>query len=338
MKIIVDAMGGDLAPKAAVLGAVEASKTYEVEILLVGQGETILKVLEENGIKELPEAVEIAHASEVVDMHDDPTAVLKQKKDSSLVVGLNLLKQGQGDAFISAGNTGALLGGATLLVKRISGIRRAALAPVFPSSDGRTLLVDAGANTICTPEYLLQFAFMGSYYAKHILKRENPRVGLLNIGTEDTKGTELQLATYKLLESAKKQGKLNFIGNIESRDGMLGVADVIVSDGWTGNIFLKTMEGVGIFVGQELKSMFYSSFKHKVGGALVKDGITDLRKKLDSSEVGGTALLGVQKPVIKAHGSSTAYAFSHAVRQAKAYTESGIIDIFAQNVESMKVE
>ncbi len=334
MKIIVDAMGGDHAPTAAVLGAIQGAKTQEVEMVLVGQGEVILKVLQENGITQVPNGVEIVNAEEVVEMCDDPTTVLKQKKDASMFVGLRLLKDGGGDAFVSAGNTGALLSGATLLVKRVPGIRRAALAPVFPSVDGHTLLVDAGANAVCTSEYLLQFAQMGSGYAKHILKREKPRVGLLNIGTEETKGTDLQLETFGLLKEAHEAGKLNFVGNVESRDGMLGVADVIVSDGWTGNIFLKTMEGVGIFVGRELKNVIYSSTKSKIGGALLKQGLGDFKKKLSSEEVGGTALLGVQKPVIKAHGSSSAYAFSHAVRQAKLFASSGLIDLWQEKQEA----
>lgn len=333
MKIIVDAMGGDHAPSASVMGAIAGAKEFDVEITLVGEGEKILKTLEENKLSQLPKGVEIVHASEVVEMCDDPTTVLRQKKDSSLVVGLNLLKEGKGDAFISAGNTGALLGGATLLVKRIPGIRRAALAPVFPSQDGYTLLLDAGANAICTAEYLEQFAFMGSSYAQHILGRENPRVGLMNIGTEETKGTPLQLETFALLSKAKEEGKLNFIGNIESRDGMLAVADVIVADGFTGNIFLKTMEGVGVFVKEELKSMFYANAKTKVAGLMMKNSMDGLKKKLDSSEIGGTALLGVQKPVIKAHGSSNAHAFCNAVKQGKLFAQSGLIDIYTKEFQ-----
>lgn len=332
MNIIVDAMGGDHAPKATVLGAIAASKEYDVKITLVGQGDAILKVLEENQMAELPSGVEIAHASQVVEMCDDPTAVLRQKKDSSLVVGLNLLKEGQGDAFVSAGNTGALLGGATLLVKRIPGVRRAALAPVIPSSDGHTLLLDAGANITCTPEYLYQFAFMGSVYAKEVLGRDKPRIGLINNGTEDSKGTELQLATLPLLREAHAQGKINFIGNMESRDAMLGVADVLVTDGWTGNMILKTMEGAGKFMGDELKSMFYENTGTKLAGLLMKKQLAQLKSKMSSSSVGGTALLGVQKPVIKAHGSSSALAITNAVRQARDFTQSGVISQIAQEM------
>lgn len=332
MKIIVDAMGGDFAPEAAVLGAIQGGKDFSVDIVLVGQGEAILKVLEDNGMKELPPAVEIVNAEEIVTMDDDPTAVLKAKKDSSMVVGLNLLKEGKGDVFISGGNTGALLAGSTLLVKRIAGVRRAALAPVFPSTDGFTLLLDAGANVSCTPEYLLQFAYLGSDYAGHILGRKNPRIGLLNNGTEKSKGTDLQVETYQLLTQAHKEGKLNFVGNVESRDGMMGVADVLVADGFTGNIFLKTMEGVGSFVGKELKTLLYANTKSKIGGLLLKQGLSDFKKKLDSSEIGGTALLGIKKPVIKAHGSSNALAFANAVKQGKLYQESGLISVYEERM------
>lgn len=336
MKVIVDAMGGDNAPTAAVLGAVEGAKEYDVDLILVGQGEVILKVLDDNGIKELPPRVEIAHASEVIEMHDNPTTAFREKKDSSMTVGLQLLKEGNGDAFISAGSTGALLGGATLLIKRIPGIRRAALAPVFPSTDGHSLLLDAGANSVCTPEYLLQFAYMGSCYAKQVMKREKPRIGLMNIGTEEEKGTDLQLETYPLLQKAHDEGKINFVGNVESRDGMLGVADVLIADGWTGNIFLKTMEGVGIFVGKELKDLFYKNAKTKIAGALVQKDIGNFKKKMSSAEVGGTALLGVQKPVIKAHGSSNAYAFQNAVRQAKNFSQSGFIETITKEAAEQK--
>lgn len=336
MKVIVDAMGGDLAPKAAVLGAVQGAKEWGVDLTLVGKGEEILQVLQSAGIKELPQGVEIQHASEVIEMCDDPTKVLRQKKDSSMVVGLNLLKEGKGDAFISAGNTGALLSGATLIVKRIPGIKRAALAPMIPSVDGRALLLDAGANLSCTPEYLLQFAMMGSCYAINSLDRKQPRVGLLNIGTEDSKGTELQLATLPLLRKAHEQGKINFIGNLESRDVMLGEADVIVADGWTGNILLKTMEGVGIFVGQEMKHIFYKNISTKLAGALVKSGLDDMKQKMSSRSVGGTAFLGVSKPVIKAHGSSDELAFSNAVRQGKAFAQSGCIDVIAKEAANMQ--
>ena len=216
MKIIVDAMGGDNAPQAPVMGALKASELYGVDITLVGRGEDILKVLEENGIKELPAGVEIAHASEVVEMCDNPATAFREKKDSSLTVGLTMLKNGQGDAFVSAGSTGALLAAATLLVKRIKGIRRAAMAPVVPVGNGGAVLIDCGANAECPPEYLLQFAYMGSYYAETVLGRPEPKVGLLNIGVEPSKGTTLQTTVYPMLEEAGKAGRINFVGNVEA--------------------------------------------------------------------------------------------------------------------------
>ena len=266
MKIIVDAMGGDNAPEAPVMGAIAANREYGVEITLVGKGEEILKVLEKNGIKQLPTGVEIAHASEVVEICDNPATAFREKKDSSLTVGLNLLKNGQGDAYVSAGSTGALLGAATLLIKRIRGIRRAALAPVVPTGNGGAVLIDAGANAKCPPEYLLQFAYMGSYYAEHILGRPEPKVGLLNIGAEPSKGTELQTTVYGLLQKAKEDGRINFVGNVEAREAVEGAVDVIVSDGYSGNIFLKTMEGTGLFLAKEIKKMFLKSLKTKLAG------------------------------------------------------------------------
>ena len=223
MKIILDAMGGDHAPQAPVMGAVEAVKKYGCQITLVGRGEEILGVLRENGIADLPKGLEIANADDVVDMHDDPAAVIHKRKNSSMVVGLKMLADGQGDAFISAGSTGALLTGATLLVKRVKGLRRAAMGPAMPNkAGGKTIIVDCGANAECTPEFLLQFGLVGSLHAKKSLGIENPRVGLLNIGTEDSKGTPLQKEAYGLLKAASEQGIINFIGNIEGRDVLLG--------------------------------------------------------------------------------------------------------------------
>ena len=338
MKIIVDAMGGDNAPQAPVMGAVEANREYGVGVILVGRGETILKVLEDNGIKELPAGVEIAHASEVVEMCDNPATAFREKKDSSLTVGLNLLKSGEGDAFVSAGSTGALLSGATLVVKRIRGIRRAALAPVVPTGNGGAVLIDCGANAECPPEYLLQFAYMGSYYAEHVLGRPEPRVGLLNIGVEPSKGTSLQTAVYPMLVEAGKAGRINFVGNVEAREAVEGAVDVIVSDGYSGNIFLKTMEGTGLYLVRELKGMFTQNLLTKLAAVLVSGGLKKMKKLLSSSEVGGTALVGISKPVIKAHGSSDAYAIKNAVRQAKQYVSSGIIESITENVDVMRLD
>ena len=337
MKIIVDAMGGDNAPQAPVLGAIQANKEYGVDILLVGRGEEILKVLADNGIADLPAGVEIAHASEVVEMCDNPATAFREKKDSSLTVGLNLLKSGAGDAFVSAGSTGALLSGATLVVKRIKGIRRAALAPVVPTGNGGAVLIDCGATAEGTPEYLLQFAFMGSYYAERVLKRPEPKVGLLNIGAEPSKGTDLQRETHALLTEADKAGRIHFVGNVEAREAVYGQVDVIVSDGYSGNIFLKTMEGTGGYMAKQLKAMFTKNIFTKLAAVLVADGIRSLKKSMDAGEVGGTALLGISRPVIKAHGSSDDFAIKNAIRQAQTFAASGIIDDITENIDHMKL-
>ena len=337
MKIIVDAMGGDNAPASNVRGALRAVKELGAEVILVGRGEDILAVLAEDGIKELPAGIEIAHASEVVEMCDNPATAFKEKKDSSLTVGLNLLKEGKGDAFVSAGSTGALLSAATLLVKRVKGIRRAAMCPVVPTAKGGALLIDCGATAECTPEYLLQFAFMGSYYAERVMGRPEPRVGLLNIGAEESKGTDLQRETWKLLKKAGAEGRIQFAGNVEGKEAVLGAVDVIVTDGYSGNIFLKTMEGAGSFMAGEMKKMFMKSITTKLAALLVKDGIRDFKRMMDSREVGGTALVGISKPVIKAHGSSDAYAIRNAIRQAMQFAASGIIDDITENVEYMRL-
>ena len=338
MKIIVDAMGGDNAPQAPVMGAVEANREYGVGVILVGRGETILKVLEDNGIKELPAGVEIAHASEVVEMCDNPATAFREKKDSSLTVGLNLLKSGEGDAFVSAGSTGALLSGATLVVKRIRGIRRAAMGPVIPTASGRAILCDCGANADCTPEYLLQFAYLGSFYTKRLMGLENPRVGLLNIGAEPSKGDSLRHETFQLLEEAGREGRLNFIGNVEANTALLGGADVIVADGYSGNILLKGVEGCAKLMMGELKKALRSSTKSKLGALLVKDSLRDMKKLLDPSEIGGTPFLGISKPVLKAHGSSDAHAICNAVQRAIEYAQSGIIADVEAHIDEMKVE
>ena len=338
MKIIVDAMGGDNAPQAVVRGALDAHKTLGVDILLVGRAADILKCVEACGETTLPKGVEIRDASEVVEICDDPATAFKVKKDSSLTVGLNLLKEGQGDAFVAAGSTGALLAGATLVVKRIRGLRRAAMGPVIPVFGGRAVLCDCGANAECTPEYLLQFAYLGSFYAKRVLGVENPRVGLLNIGAEETKGDTRRLETHALLKAAGEAGRINYIGSIEGNDAMMGEADVIVADGFTGNVFLKSMEGAAKFMFKELKKVLYSSAKTKMGAMLIKNDLASMKKLLDPSEVGGTAFLGISKPVLKAHGSSDARAITNAILRAREYAESGFIADIEANISAMKVE
>ena len=315
MRILIDAMGGDHAPDAIVRGAIDAAKEFDVQIVLVGRGETILKSLGNLGLDTLPKGVEVANADDVVDMHDDPATVIRARKDSSMVVGLRMLAEGQGDAFISAGSTGALLSAATLVVKRVKGIRRAALCPEIPN-ENKTLLIDCGANAECTPEFLLQFAFLGTVYAKKVQGKANPTVGLLNIGTEDSKGTALQKETYGLLQKAHEMGLICFAGNVEARDVPLGAVDVVVADGFSGNILLKSIEGTAAFLGGLMKDMFKKNLLTKVAALLCKDGIAAFKKRMDYREVGGTMLLGITKPVVKAHGSSDARAIRSAVKQA----------------------
>ena len=317
MRIILDAMGGDNAPQAPVIGALQAAKDFGAQITLVGRGEEILSVMRSQGYNDLPEGIEIAHADEVVDMHDDPANVIRKKKNSSMVIGLKMLADGLGDAFVSAGSTGALLTGATLLVKRVKGIRRAAMGPTMPNkAGGKTVILDCGANAECTPEFLLQFGLVGSIYAKKCLGVENPKIGLLNIGTEDTKGTPLQKEAYALLKAAGDQGIINFVGNTEARDVPMGAVDVIVCDGFAGNVLLKSIEGTAMFMGSLISKMFKKSILSKLSAALVMKDIKAFKKLLDYREIGGTPFLGIRKPVIKAHGSSDALAFRNAVRQA----------------------
>ena len=338
MKIIIDAMGGDFAPEAPVRGALLAREKYGADIILTGRTADILRELEKAGCKEVPQGIEIANAEEVVEICDDPATAFKQKKDSSLTVGLNLLRDGQADGFISAGSTGALLAGATLVVKRIRGLRRAALAPTIPTMTGKAVLIDCGANAECTSEYLLQFAYLGSYYAEKVLGVVQPRVGLLNIGAEPSKGDTLRHETYALLEEAGREGRLDFIGNIEANTALLGGADVIVADGYSGNILLKTVEGAAKLLLGEMKKAFLSSTKSKLGALLVKDSLGDVKKLLDPSEVGGTPFLGISKPVLKAHGSSDARAIRNAVFRAVEYAQSGIIADVEAHIDVMKVE
>ena len=318
MKIILDAMGGDLAPEAAVLGALDANKAYGTEITLVGRGNEILEVLKKNGIDNLPAGMEICHADEVVDMHDDPATVLHKRKNSSMVLGLKMLADGKGDAFVSAGSTGALLSGGTLIVKRVKGIRRAAMAPAMPTKAGsKVIICDCGANADCTPEFLLQFGLVSSMYAKKTLGVKNPRVGLLNIGTEDTKGTQLQKDAYALLTQASEQGLINFVGNVEARNVPLGEVDVVVCDGFNGKVLIKTIEGTAMFFGSLMKhKIFKRNIFSKIGYLFCKKGVDDVMKMMDSREVGGTQFLGIKKPVIKCHGNSDALAFRNGIRQA----------------------
>ncbi len=334
MRIAIDAMGGDNAPAEIVKGVVEAAKETDASLILVGKGEEILRVIEAMGLSQLPSGIEIANASEIITMEDPATAV-RTKSDSSMSVCLRMLHLDEADAAVSAGNTGALLSGATLIVKRIHGIRRAALAPMLPNGASGVMLIDCGANAECTSEYLVQFAYMGSLYMKSMAGIERPRIGLLNNGTEETKGTALQRETYALLKEAKD---LNFVGNIEARDVFFNTCDVIVCDGFSGNIFLKSIEGMGKYMGMSIKSMFMKNPATKVAGLMVRKGMSSVKKEFDPSEVGGTALLGISKPVIKAHGSSDARAIKNAIFQAIRVMDLGVVDAIKNSIESMNTQ
>ena len=337
MRIIIDAMGGDNAPLAIVKGALQGQKRWGVDITLTGDETAIRNALSQCGVSELPQGMDIAPTTEEVTMEDDPATVFRRKKDTSMGVGLTLLRDGKGDAFISAGSTGALLTGATLITKRIRGIRRAAMAPIMPTVTGRAVLIDCGANAECTPEYLLQFAYLGNFYAQRVLGVATPRVGLLNIGAEDSKGTDLQKQTLALLRAADARGDLHFIGNIEAKDAIKGGCDVIVTDGFSGNVMLKSIEGVGSFAGSALKGMFKKNLLTKLAALLVMPGLNAFKARLDPNKVGGTAFIGISKPVIKAHGGSNAEAIENAVGQAIQVAESGITEAIAAHIDKMQL-
>ena len=334
MKIIVDAMGGDNAPGEIVKGAVRAQRELGVEIVLVGRREDVEACLKAENCTDIP----VIDAREVITMEDDPSTATRRKKDASMTVGLNQLRDGAADAMVSAGSTGALLTGATLIVKRIRGIRRAALAPGLPAGEHGVMLIDCGANVECTPEYLLQFAYMGSFYAKKVMGCPEPRVGLLNVGTEDTKGGSLQHETFALLKQADAEGRIRFIGNVEGTGVFTGGVDVVVTDGFTGNVLLKATEGVIKYMMKSLKGVFYASLPNKLAAAVLKKDLKNMARSMDVNEVGGTALVGISKPVIKAHGSSNAASIFAAVRQAKIFVESGIIADITENIDYMKLK
>ena len=330
MKVIIDMYGGDNAPKAPILGAAMAAKELGVDIVAVGNEAEMRKICEENGIS----GFEFIDAPLVMPVCAEPTEVMKSYKESSLAVGLRALADGRGDAFVSAGSTGAIVVGATLIVKRIKGIKRAALASVIPGLDRSYMLLDLGANVECRPEMLCQFASMGSIYMNKVEGVPNPEVGLINIGAEESKGGELQKEAYKLL----KESDLNFIGNVEPRDLPKGVCDVAVADGWTGNIVLKLTEGLVSAFGKKLKGVMMSSLLTKLGALTMKGALTDFKKSMDYTERGGAPLLGIAKPVIKAHGSSDPKAFMNAIRQAKTFYEQDVIGTISAAVAAQKEE
>lgn len=331
MKIAVDAMGGDNAPEAIVCGAVRAAEDYGEEIILVGQEDKIRAVLKAQNAEDT-KGIEILHAPDLVDMHDDPATVLRAKPGSSMAVALGLVKKGEADAIVSAGSTGALLSGATLFCKRIKGVRRGALAPVMPCKGGKVLLIDAGANTECTAEYLLQFGIMGSLYMNRIQGVAKPRVGLVNNGAEDSKGDPLRREAYQLLKAAHDAGQIHFIGNVEGRDVPLGACDVAVCDGFAGNVMLKTIEGVAKFMAGEIKQVFLSNLGTKMAYLACKKGMDNFASLFDQDAVGGAPFIGISRPVIKAHGSSNEVAFMNAIRQAIEYQKSGMIEAITECV------
>lgn len=320
MKIVIDAMGGDNAPEAVVQGAVLAKREYGCEIVLVGDKAAIENILKQEDA--MNDGIEVVHSSEVISNNESPTEAIRKKKDSSMVVGLNLLKDEKADAFISAGSTGALLAGGTFIVKRIPGVIRPALAPVVPSKKGSFLLLDSGANAECKPQHLEQFAYMGSVYASKVLKKENPVVGIVNIGTEEEKGSKLVKESSQLIKNLG----INFMGSIEARDIPSGTADVVVCDGFTGNVVLKLYEGMVETIFSILKKKMLETTRTKIGALLLKPVFKAFKKDYDYTEYGGAILLGLNKPVIKAHGSSNAKAIKNAVRQAINYVQANVVD------------
>lgn len=319
MKIIVDAFGGDNAPAEIIKGSMLACDEYNVDIILTGDKNKINECVNKNGID--LKKTEIVDAGEVITMHDDAKSVLKEKSDSSMAVGFRLLNEGRGDAFVSAGNTGAITVGATLITKRIKGVKRPAIASVMPSAKKPILLMDCGANAECRAEFLYQFGLMGDLYMKHILKYDNPRIALANNGTEETKGTPLVREAYALMKNAP----YNFVGNIEGRQIPFGDADVIVADGFTGNLILKMYEGVAKVLMNGIKDAFMKNILSKLAYLGVKSGIDDMKNQFDYKEYGGAVMLGVKKPVIKAHGSADANTFKNAVKQAVWFLENNLI-------------
>mgnify|MGYP003433959280 FL=1 len=328
MRVVIDAFGGDNAPLEIVKGASLASVEYGCEITLCGNESEINRVISENDLKFFGE-LKIVHTEDIISMHDDPTSLLKAHKESSMALAFKELSEDRADAFVSAGSTGAVVVGGTLIVKRIKGIKRPALGGMIPSPKGRYMLMDMGANSECRPEMLEQFGIMASAYLKGVEGITNPKIGLLNIGTEDTKGTELQKETYELLKNAP----INFVGNIESREMPKGECDAVITDGFTGNIALKLIEGTASTLFKLIKQVLYKNIFNKLAALVIKKDLYSLKSMMDSTEVGGAPLLGVKKPVIKAHGNSDAKALKNAIRQAITFTETKVIDAIAENLD-----
>lgn len=318
IKVAVDAMGGDNAPLEIVKGAVEAVKEFNVNIVLVGVYDSIKRELDK--YEYAKEKIEIVNASEIISTDEVPTTAIRNKKDSSMVVGLNLVKKGEASAFVSAGNTGALLTGATVIIGRIKGIERPALGTCLPCKTGFTFLLDSGANVDCKPVYIEQFAKMGSVYVENVMGVNNPKVGLANIGAEKEKGNTLTKEAYLILENSN----VNFIGNIEPRDVPYGNADVVVCDGFVGNVILKLSEGLSMVLLSVIKSEITSGV-YKLAAAMLKKPFMNIKKRFDADEIGGAPFLGLKSLVVKAHGSSKSKAIKNAVKQCMIFTENDIV-------------
>lgn len=330
MNIIVDSIGGDKGPGEIVKGCIDAVKELDVNITIVGREEEIKEELSKYNY---PKGnIDILNSEDEITNEDDPTLAIRRKKSSSMVVGLKALTEGRGDGFVSAGNTGALLVGGLFIVKRIKGIERAALATIYPTEKGISFMLDVGANVDCKPEYLKQFAVMGSIYSEKVLGISSPKVGLANIGVEEGKGNTLVIEAYNLL----KDTNINFYGNVEVRDIPEGVVDVIVCDGFVGNVILKLTEGIAITLFSTLKEEFTQSFKSKIGAFMLKSQLKSFKSRFDYREYGGAPLLGLKKPVVKAHGSSDAFAIKNAIRQAKTFIEKDVIKIIENEINILE--
>ncbi|MFT0800710.1 phosphate acyltransferase PlsX [Bacillus swezeyi] len=325
MRIAVDAMGGDNAPKAVIDGVMKAVEDFgDLEVTLIGDQEQIAAHLIEHG------RISVKHAEEVIEATDEPVRAVRRKKNSSMVLMAGEVAEGRADACISAGNTGALMTAGLFIVGRIEGIERPALAPTLPTVSGDGfLLLDVGANVDAKPEHLVQYAIMGSVYGEQVLGVKNPRIGLLNVGTEDKKGNELAKQTFQKL----KETDLNFIGNVEARDMLDGVADVIVTDGFTGNVALKTVEGAALSIFKMLRSTLTSSFTAKLAASALKPKLKEMKTKMDYSEYGGAGLFGLKAPVIKAHGSSDGRAVYHAIRQAREMVSQNVAAFIEEKIQ-----
>ncbi len=328
MRIAIDAMGGDFAPKEMVQGGLIAlQKDPRIELIMVGDEEKIAGELESfSGDKS---RIRIVHASEVIGFDEQPTMAIRKKKNSSIVMGLKLVKEKEADAFVSAGSTGALLAGGLFILGRIKGISRPALTVFVPTPKGNPMLLDVGANADVKPKNLQEFALMGSLYYEKIIGKSRPKVALLNNGSEEGKGSELTKEAYQLISA---QENINFIGNIEGRDVTEVVADVVVTDGFTGNVYIKTAEGIASIIMSSLKESFLSSTKGKIAGLLMKNNIKTLKSAFNSEEIGGAPFLGVDGVLIKAHGNSNAYAFSNAIFQAVRALDANYIEELKQEV------